>query len=210
MFKPIEAKVNGEIVRVPQRVLFIQQLIKAGITGGAPAKKLVLQFMEQHEFGEARRRSQTWFGVPDCGTVWLRPFPRTLLIGVSGAQYGAAVALQGSPARGMPPRVRVQSALQSYGSELDWIDRCAIGIMRRSTDGRPPRGLPQNTRTGSSQRSASGCHPAALNLHPRRTAASSRLPPSIDPCTIESRRNFRIAGGFTSRDARPHSRSGAP
>jgi hypothetical protein len=77
------AKVNGEIVRVPQRVLFIQQLIKAGITGGAPAKKLVLQFTEQHEFGEARRRSQTWFGVPDCGTVWLRPFPRTLLIGVS-------------------------------------------------------------------------------------------------------------------------------
>ena len=34
----------------------------------------------------------------------------------------------------MPPRVRVRSALQAYGSGLDWIDRCAIGIMRRSTD----------------------------------------------------------------------------
>src|SRR5271166_6187292 len=34
----------------------------------------------------------------------------------------------------MPFCVRVRSALQSYGSGLDWIDRRAIGIMRRSTD----------------------------------------------------------------------------
>ena len=34
------------------------------------------------------------------------------------------------------------------------------------------------------------------NLHPWRAAASSRLPPSIDPCTIESRRKFRIAGAL--------------
>ena len=27
-----------------------------------------------------------------------------------------------------------RSALQSYGSGLDWIDRCPIAIMRRSTD----------------------------------------------------------------------------
>ena len=31
-------------------------------------------------------------------------------------------------------RVRVRSALQAYGSGLDWIDRRAIAIMRRSTD----------------------------------------------------------------------------
>ena len=96
MFKPYGLAPDVRVHRTPQHVQFIQQPIKAGITGGAPAKKLVLQFMEQHEFREARRRSQTRFGVPDCGTVWLRPFPRTLLIGVSGAQYGAAVALQGS------------------------------------------------------------------------------------------------------------------
>src|SRR5271165_6131998 len=34
----------------------------------------------------------------------------------------------------MPFRVRVRSALQSYGSGLDWIDRRAIAIMHRSTD----------------------------------------------------------------------------
>ena len=36
--------------------------------------------------------------------------------------------------RGMPFRVRVRSALQSYGSGLDRIDRRAIAIMHRSTD----------------------------------------------------------------------------
>ena len=36
--------------------------------------------------------------------------------------------------RGMPFRVRARSALQSYGSGLDWIDRRAIAIMHRSTD----------------------------------------------------------------------------
>ena len=34
----------------------------------------------------------------------------------------------------MPFRVRVRSALQSYGSGRGWIDRRAIAIMHRSTD----------------------------------------------------------------------------
>jgi len=60
---------------------------------------------------------------------------RQRIRGVSGAQYAAAQGrYRGAPARGMPFRVRVRSALQSYGSGLDWIDRRAIAIMHRSTD----------------------------------------------------------------------------
>ena len=35
--------------------LFVQQMIKDGITKGTAAKRLVLQFMEQHEAREAAR-----------------------------------------------------------------------------------------------------------------------------------------------------------
>jgi len=36
-----------------------------------------------------------------------------------------------APARKMPFRIRVRSALQASGSRLDWIDRRAIAIMQR-------------------------------------------------------------------------------
>jgi hypothetical protein len=37
MFKPVDANIGGKPVRTPQHVLFIQQPIKAGITGGGAA-----------------------------------------------------------------------------------------------------------------------------------------------------------------------------
>ena len=52
LFKPVEATVNGQPVKTTQYQLFVQQLIKAGITGNTPARKLVLEFMRDHEVRE--------------------------------------------------------------------------------------------------------------------------------------------------------------
>jgi hypothetical protein len=52
LFKPVDAQVNGKPVRTTQHALFIQQLIKAGITGNTPARKLLLDFMRENEIRE--------------------------------------------------------------------------------------------------------------------------------------------------------------
>ena len=55
LFKTVTANVGGKIVKASNHQLFVQQMIKDGITKGTAAKRLVLQFMEQHEAREAAR-----------------------------------------------------------------------------------------------------------------------------------------------------------
>jgi Family of unknown function (DUF5681) len=57
LFKTVTANVGGKIVKASNHQLFAQQMIKDGITKGTAAKKLVLQFMEQHEAREAAKEA---------------------------------------------------------------------------------------------------------------------------------------------------------
>src|SRR5208337_2281508 len=63
---------------------------------------------------------------------WWQATHQGRIRGATGDRRG--VAGERPRERDAPPRVRVRSALRRNGSGLDWIDRCSIGIMRRSTD----------------------------------------------------------------------------
>jgi hypothetical protein len=99
MFKQVEAKVGEAWIKAPQYEFFVNEMIKAGIKGNTPARKLVLDFMGSLEvketIAEAKREAE----------------------GENVDDFKGRC--RGAPARGMPPRVRVRSAPLSYGSGLD-------------------------------------------------------------------------------------------
>lgn len=85
MFKEVEVLIGGNLVQTTHYRLFIQQLIRAGIRGNTPAKKLVLDFMSKQEAretdglarlaGVARRRRRPLLRPPRRASS---PHARTL------------------------------------------------------------------------------------------------------------------------------------
>ena len=65
-------KVSVELVLTDRFVELIDERMDVVVRIGVPRDSDLIM----RKLAEARRRSQTRFGVPDCGTVWLRTLPQ--------------------------------------------------------------------------------------------------------------------------------------
>ena len=111
--------------------------------GGAPSESVDLRIIpigqrsiqsSSDPYELERASHATRGGIPLAGAPLQRPC-RGFLDANADAVATARRLLRHERARFRQVHRQVErSALQSYGSGLDWIDRCPIAIMRRSTD----------------------------------------------------------------------------